>query len=244
MLLNDARQLATLALSTADVTVMLMANSMDVSLRLGNLSITDDSSLQTAIPSFKQILSFEGEELAELQYKTYATNDIEKPDGAKSSISLKAGSLKFCVLEQPLHDVYLFLTKLARLKGLYDAATQAAVQRASEIDRMCFDISIKSPIIVFPADVTQSKNVMVMRLGEIHSKNGFENLTQNIEALLQGIQLISTVYVGEEKSVLKIIDDVHVSTEITQTSGIDRSQQRNFPEYQVLSQSLLFIFSN
>ena len=214
---------------------------MLVAVRLGNLVVSDDSDFSTAIPEFKQILSIEGDELAELKYQTYTLDDPQRPQGAKSSVRLKAGSLKFCVLEQPLHDVYMFLMKLARLKGLYDAATQAAVQRASEIDRMCFDISVKSPIIVFPVDAMASKDVMVMRLGEISTHNGFENSVQNVTALLEGIKLTSTVYNSDVPSTLKIMEDVQVSTEIVQTMDIDRSLNVDLPDYQVSYGSMLTI---
>lgn len=97
---------------------------MNIHARLGSLSLTDDSDEQTVVPEFKQIMSIEGDNLAEFRYETFDPNDHENYKGIKSSVSLAAASVKLHYLEQPLHDIYLFMTKLAKLKGLYDAATQ------------------------------------------------------------------------------------------------------------------------
>lgn len=235
LLINDDRQLATLSLSTADVTVLLHADTLLVTTRLGNLLITDDSSVQTTIPEFKQILSIEGDDFAEFRYQTFDPRDTETYKGVKSAVHLKAGSLKLHFLEQASHDIYLFLIKLARLKGLYDAATQAAVQKAAEIERMSFEISVKTPIIIFPADATRTRDVLTMRLGEIVAQNNFRDEKQNISASLRGIQLTSTTYTQDDPLILKIIDDVDIATEVTQTTGIDRSKDVDFPDYQVIA---------
>jgi vacuolar protein sorting-associated protein 13A/C len=153
-------------------------------------------------------------------------------------VYLRAGSIKCHFLEQPLHDVYLFITKLAKLKVLYDAATQVAVQKASEIERMRFDISVKSPILVFPSNSATSRDVLTMRLGEITARNSYEATVDRISASLQGIRLASTIFIGEQPSTLNIIDDINVSAEIIQTSGIDRSKDLDYPDTQVCWNSL------
>jgi hypothetical protein len=129
--------------------------------------------------------------------------------------------------------MFLFLLKLAKLKGLYDAATQVAVQRASEIERMKFDISVKSPIIVFPSDPSRSRDVLVLRLGEITAKNSYEDVANKITASLTGIQLVSNLYADSDLSTLKIVDDIDVNADVLQTSGIDRSKDLDYPDTQV-----------
>jgi len=121
---------------------------------------------------------------------------------------LRAGSIKCHFLEQPLHDVYLFITKLAKLKVLYDAATQVTVQKASEIERMRFDISVKSPILVIPSNSATSRDVLTMRLGEITARNSYEATANKISASLQGIRLASTMYIGQRPSTLNDISNV------------------------------------
>lgn len=233
ILINDEVQLATLSLSTADVSVLLRAGTIRVSGRLGNLSLSDDSALGTAVPEFKQIMSIEGDNFAVFSYQTYDPMDEDSYVGIKSSVSVEAASVHLHFLEQPLHDIYLFVVKLAKLKGLYDAATQAAIQSASEIDRMHYRISIKSPILVFPCNVVESKDVLTMRLGEVQASNAYEGDTNNVDASLHGIQLASTFYYQQTASILKIIDDINVNARIVQAIGIDRESEADRPDTQI-----------
>ncbi|KAG1730516.1 vacuolar protein sorting-associated protein 13, partial [Suillus paluster] len=99
-------------------------------------------------------------------------------------------------LEQPLHDIYLFVTKLAKL---YDFA------------RVQFDVSVKTSAIVFPSDPSRLQDVLVMRLGEISARNSHEADTSRITASLCGIQLVSDLVYNGESSMLKIADDIDIS---------------------------------
>jgi len=232
MLLNDFSSLATLSLSTADVQLLLRENTMRIMGRLGSLALSDDCSKELAKQEFKQILSIEGENFAEFCYQTLDPAETSNL-GVNSTVSLSAGSLKVHFLEQPLHDIYLFVTKLAKLKVLYDAARDAAVQRASEIERMRFDVSVKTPIIVFPSDPSRLQDVLVMRLGEISARNTYEGDTSKITASLCGIQLVSDIFYDGESSMLKMVDDIDIVADVVQTSGIDRSQESNLPDTQI-----------
>jgi vacuolar protein sorting-associated protein 13A/C len=226
-------------LSTADVALLLRANTMRISGRLGSLALSNDSPLACALPEFKQLMSIEGNNLAEFRYQTF--NPSEEPyPGINSAVFLNAGSVKFHFLEGPLHEIYMFMTKLAKLKGLYDAATQVAVQKASEIERMQFEVSVKSPIVVFPSYPSRSQDVLVMRLGEISAKNNYKGLVNEIQASLRGIQLVSKIYYTGKPSVLKIIDDIDVTADIVQIGGIDRTQNVTVPDSQVLLKTYHF----
>ncbi|TFY80723.1 hypothetical protein EWM64_g3289 [Hericium alpestre] len=233
LLVNAQIQLATLSLSTADASVLLHANTMRVHVRLGSLALSDDSQTPVATPDFQQIMSIEGENLAEFTYQTYDPNDKETYEGIKSSIHLSAASVKLHYLQQPLHDLYLFASKLAKLKGLYDAATQAAVQRASEIERMQFDISVKSPIVVIPSDPATSKNTLEMHLGEISASNSYEGDIAKAAATLRGIQLISTIYYNDAPSSIKLIDDIDITADAMHFGTIDRQATLEQPDTQV-----------
>ena len=68
-------------------------------------------------------------------------NKQSVPGGADSAVTLQLGTIKIHFLEHPLHDLYSFMIKFARLKGLYDSTMQAAVQKASEIQKMEFDLN-------------------------------------------------------------------------------------------------------
>lgn len=233
ILINSDAQLATLSLSTADVFIVLHAGTMRINTRLGSLDLRDDSPLETASPEFKQILSIEGDNFADFQYQTFNPEDKETYTGVKSAVHLNAGSLKLHYLEQSLHDIHLFLAKLAELKGLYDAATTAAVQRASEIERMQFDISIKTPIIVFPCDHQQSLDVLTLRLGEFAASNSYTDVSNHTNASLRGIQFASQCLDDNKLSMLKMVDDININASITQTGGIERSKETNQPDTQV-----------
>lgn len=232
ILVNDDVNLATLSLSTADVTVLLRSNTLRITGRLGSLALSNDSKAEVTLPEFKQIMSIEGNNFAEFRYQTFDPQE-ENYNGIKSSVFLNAASVKLHFLEQPLHDIYLFLIKLAKLKGLYDAATTVAVQKASEIEKMQFEVSIKSPIVVFPSDETRSKDVLVMRLGEIGARNSYDDVVNKIVASLRGIQLVSKIYYDDTPSILKIIEDIDITSDILQTSGIDRSHDSDYPDSQV-----------
>lgn len=231
--MNDGVKLSTLMLSTANVSVLLGNNTMLVTGRLGSLNLIDDSDIYAIHSQFKHILSIEGDNFAEFSYQTFDPTDHETYTGVKSKVHLAAGSIKINFLEEPLHDIYMFLTKLARLKGIYDTATQAAVQRAQEIERMQFDVSVKTPIIAFPSDSANSPDRLTMRLGELSASNSFDGPSSTITAGLTGIQFTSDFEAAGGPSTLKIIDDIDIFAEVEQAAGVDRNIDFNRPDSQV-----------
>lgn len=182
------------------------------------------------MPEYKQMLSIEGDNFADFRYQTFDPSDKENYKGIKSSVYLATGSLRVHYLEQPLHQLYVFLIRLAKLKGLYDAATQAAAQSVAEIERMQFDVSIKSPVVVFPTDAERSSNALVLRLGELNAQNSFEGLTDKISASLRGISLSSTLSHDGQPQTLKMVENIDATADVTQTVGIDRTQDLDRPD--------------
>lgn len=229
-LFNAGSKLATLILSTADVALTIRPKALRVSGRLGNLTLLNDNATYNIRREFQEILSIEGENFAEFRYQTFDPTD-RAFNGLKSSVYLNTASIKVQFLEQPLHDLYAFLLKLAKLKGIYDAASQAAVQSAPEIERMQFEVSIKSPIIVFPSDNSNTGETLVLRLGEVTARNSFKPWENVISASLTGIQLVSNL--GDHLSMLKIIDDIDISADVIQRIEIDRSNDTTIPDAQV-----------
>ncbi|TFK41159.1 vacuolar protein sorting-associated protein vps13 [Crucibulum laeve] len=232
ILVNESTALATLSLSTADVTVLVRPKTLRVTGRLGSLNLSNDNREYAIQPEFNQIMSIEGQNFADFRYQTFDSDDSTY-NGVKSSILLNAASVKLHFLEQPLHDIYLFLVKLTKLKGLYDAATEVAVQSASEMEHMQFEVSVKTPIVVLPSQPAFSRDVLVMRLGEISARNSPEMLVNKITASLHGIQLISSLYHDKQVSSLKIIDDIDITADIIQTSGINRRDDVDYPDTQI-----------
>ncbi|KAG6911962.1 hypothetical protein DXG01_000210 [Tephrocybe rancida] len=237
LLVHELRSLATLSLSTADVTILLRPKTLRVTGRLGSLALAlgSDSENYSIREEFNHIISIEGHNFAEFRYQTFDP-DEESYAGFKSSVYLAAASVKLHFLQEPLRDIYLFVVKLAKLKGLYDAATQAAVQTASTIERMQFEISVKTPIVVFPSDPARSQDVLVMKLGEISARNSSDPVANKITASLSGIQLASTLYINNQPCALKIIENIDVNADVVQTSGIDRQIDSEYPDTQITIQ--------
>ncbi|KAJ2927125.1 hypothetical protein H1R20_g9964, partial [Candolleomyces eurysporus] len=237
VIINESIELATLALSVGDVSILTRSTSLRISGRLGSLALVNNNSSYEIRPDFNQLLSIEGENFADFSYQTFDPSD-ESYAGINSSIHLNAASVKFNYLEQPLHDIYSFLIKLARLKYIYDAARTAAVQTAAEMNRMQFSVSVKSPILVFPSDPAHLADILIMRLGHIEAKNSFEAASNKITASLHGIKLVSSVHSAGGMSNLKIIDEIDVDADVVQTNGIDRNVDVSYPDMQLSDGSL------
>jgi vacuolar protein sorting-associated protein 13A/C len=232
ILLDASRAIATLDLSTADVALLIRGEALRVAGRLGSLTFADNSNAQFKHPALKEILSIEGSNFADFSYETFDPAEETFP-GVNSKVVLHAGSVKLNFLEQPLHDLFEFLLKLAKLKGLYDAAAEVAVQSASGIQRMQFDISVKTPIVVFPREPSTTEDALVLKLGEIIAKNQYQGDECKTQASLRGIRLTSHTYPDGQLNRLKIIDDVEITANVIQTSNIDHVARPTFPETQV-----------
>ena len=238
ILLDASRAIATLDLSTADVALLVRGETLRIVGRLGNLTFSDNSNAQFKHPALKEIVSIEGSSFADFSYETFDPAEDTFP-AVNSKVVLHAGSIKLNFLEQPLHDLYEFLLKLAKLKGLYDAAAEVAVQSASGIQRMQFDISVKTPIVVFPREPSTTEDALVLKLGEIIAKNQYQGDECKTQASLRGIRLTSHTYPDGQMNRLKIIDDVEVTANAIQTSNIDHVAKPTFPETQVCGKYLL-----
>jgi vacuolar protein sorting-associated protein 13A/C len=228
-------------LTLANVNIMLRNGTMRVSARLGNLSLEDLTDDEVANPAFKKLLAIEGDELAEFSYETFDSTDKETFPGFNSSVHLKAGSLKFTFMEGPVHSLFGWAMRFAQLKAVYDAASQAAVQRASEVTRMHFDVLINTPIVVLPRDGLVSADMLVLRLGEIFAKNrylGDPNDTSTIDAGLRGISVSSEMVHDGKKETLKMVDDVTISATVKQAGGETHRSDPKAADMEV-SQSLL-----
>lgn len=227
---NNDNRFALLALPSADVAILLRSGTMRIGARLGALSLEDLTEGNVADPAYKKLLAIEGGDLADFSYETFDPTDSETFPGYNSSINLRAGSFKFTFMEQPIRDLYTWATKFARMKAIYDAASQAAVQRASEVTRVHYDVVIKTPIIVLPRDGIVSPDRLVLRLGEIVAKNeymGDANDTATIDAGLRGINVTSEITIDDKTSSLQMVNDVAITAKIKQAGG---KSHRSDPE--------------
>lgn len=216
---------------------------MHIGVQLGNLSLIDDSSLATHSAAYKQLISIEGSNLLDLTYETFDSEAAATSGGVNSAVTLRSGSVKLHFLEEPLHDLYAFLIKFARLKSLYDSATQAAVQRASEISRMQFNVSIQSPIIIIPDPSLHSNEHLVLRLGEVTAKNEYSENSSKISAGLTGISLTSTAEVDKEAVSLSIVEavDIHADVINHEETDVGTNDPRVPPESEVCFRRLIHL---
>ncbi|KAG8790912.1 hypothetical protein FRC17_008835, partial [Serendipita sp. 399] len=128
ILANSGSSIARLDLSKAGVSILIRGDTLKIAGRLEDISIADETSSLPSDNQFRKILVREGDHFADFAYETFDPNDTENFTGVNSAVTLRTSALRLNFLEKPLHEVYIFLLKLARLKGLYDAATQAAAQ--------------------------------------------------------------------------------------------------------------------
>ncbi|PWN25799.1 DUF1162-domain-containing protein [Jaminaea rosea] len=240
---NDGALLATLTLSTADVAVFLRGATLRVAARLGSLLILDNSQRDTASGEFKKLLSIEGDELADFSYETFDPNDHAAYPGYDSSIWLRSGSLRITFLEDLIRDLLTFFSKFARMKEVYDAATQAATAQATQlqqqVSKMHYDVIVQSPVVVLPRNTT-STDVVVANLGEIYAHNTFPpkddgHVVTKIEAGLRHIRLASRLQRNGQNNHIQMIDDVNISVDVTQEQHVDHSNESTEPEMQILA---------
>ncbi|KAI4089812.1 MAG: hypothetical protein LQ344_005177 [Seirophora lacunosa] len=227
---NDGIRLATLSLNTADVGIFLSGGTMRVGARLGNLSLLDDINQGASEDSsIRQLISIQGDELADFGYQTFDPKAESYP-GYDTKIYLRSGSLKVNFLEEPFRKIINFLVKFGKMQAIFNAARQAAANQASQMqenaNKMHFDILIKTPIIVFPRVMKsdQERDLLTAYLGEIYASNDFEALDDSensgtvnrISAGIRHVRLTSDFhYEGGKSEELEMIDKVDLDFNVS-----------------------------
>ncbi|GAA5969299.1 hypothetical protein JCM11641_007543 [Rhodosporidiobolus odoratus] len=230
---EDGLRLATLSLSAADVSVLLRSPTIRVAARLGNLSLHDGFS--TSAP--QEMLTIEGDELADFRYETFDFADQAAYPGYDTSVSLRSGSFRFTFRSEPVHRILAFFTKFGRMKTVYDAAAQAASQRATVmqtmIPKMHYDILVKTPILVFPHEDGISDDTIIAHLGELSLTNEFdvsdEQVVTKIRFGLHEVNLESQFYHGGQVHPLPVLDDVNIDLDVKLTQNVDTQKPLEVP---------------
>jgi vacuolar protein sorting-associated protein 13A/C len=229
---NDGIRLATLSLSSAEVGVFLMGKTMSVNARLGNLGLVDDINQGVdEKSSLRQLVSIQGDELADFRYETFDAESKSYP-GHDTSIYLRAGSLKVNFVTEPFRKIMEFGVKFGKMQAIFNAAREAAANQASKVQesasKMHFDIIVKTPIVAFPRMVvTESpeRDLMTAYLGEIYASNKFvplddtkdADIANKLSAGVRNIRLTSKFHYNDDKSEeLELIDKVDIDFNITQ----------------------------
>lgn len=228
---NDGIRLATLSLNSAEVGVFLMGSSMRVGAKLGNLSLIDDVNQGVSEESsLRQLVSIQGQELADFRYETFDPASEAYP-GYDSSVYLRSGSIKVNFVTEPFRKIMEFAIKFGKMQAIFNAARQAAASNAENIQqragKMHFDIKISTPIVAFPRMViadSPERDVMTAYLGEIYAKNEFLPLDDSenaqtankLSAGVNNIRLTSKFnYAHDQNEELELIDKVDLDFKIT-----------------------------
>ncbi|ESZ98798.1 putative Vacuolar protein sorting-associated protein 13 [Sclerotinia borealis F-4128] len=235
---NDGIRLATLSFNHADVGIFILGNTMRIGAKLGDLSLVDDVNLgATNDSNLRKLIAIEGDDLADFRYETFDAESGSYP-GYDSSIYLRAGSIKVNFLEEPYRKIIEFLVKFGKMQALFNAARQAAANRASQLQqstsRIKFDVNIKTPIVVFPRVMNAGsgqRDLLTAYLGEIYAENKFVPLDDSKDATIamkltagiRNIRLTSDFHFPDEKAEeLELIDKVDLGFLVTyaeHTSG-------------------------
>lgn len=228
---NDGIRLATLSLNSAEVGVFLTGKAMKVGAKLGNLLLIDD--INQGVPeesSLRQLVSIQGQELADFRYETFDA-EAEAYPGYDSSVFLRSGSIKVNFITEPFRKIMEFAIKFGKMQAIFNAARQAAAENAQNIQqragRMHFDIKINTPIVAFPRMVitdSPERDVMTAYLGEIYASNEFLPLDDSkdaqtankLSAGINNIRLTSKFnYPDGKAEELELIDKVDLDFNIT-----------------------------
>lgn len=224
MALNDnGIKLATLQLSTALFNVLVLPEKLKVYSKLGALTIHDESNEGSPRDSLaRKLLSFDGNDLAEFTYETFDMASNKALD-YQSSFTFNVGSLRINFVEGPLNKILDFLSKFQKMKSLYDSARDTAFNQVNIQDQnsMLFDITIKTPIIVFPRLVDHDADTfdnITLYLGEFYASNKFVHVEgdsfNNINCGLRSTKVTSLFHQGDTNQLFKIIEDMDLSFDI------------------------------
>ncbi|KJZ79741.1 hypothetical protein HIM_01210 [Hirsutella minnesotensis 3608] len=229
---NDGIRLATLSFSQGDAGIFLRGKTMRISARLGDLSLIDDVNLGVSRDSsLRKLVTIQGDELADFRYETFDVDNRKAYPGYDSSIFLRAGSVKVNFVEEPFRKIIDFLVKFGKMQALYNAARQAAVTRANQIQqspsKIKFDVVVMTPIVVFPRLMIPGRpkrDLITAYLGEIYAQNQFvpmndaktADIAVKISAGIRKMRLTSDLYYDDDRSEeLEMIDHVDLGFNIT-----------------------------
>ena len=206
---------------------------MKVGARLGNLGLVDDINQGVSEESaLRQLISIQGDELADFKYETHDAKAKDYP-GYDTSIFLRSGSLKINFVTEPFRKIMEFGVKFGKMQAIFNAARQAAADQASKVQqsasKMHFDIIVKTPIVAFPRMViteNPQRDMLTAYLGEIYANNSFVPLEEGkkdsptankLSAGIRNVRLVSTFhYEGDKSEELEMLDKVGLDFNITQ----------------------------
>ncbi|KAK9370251.1 hypothetical protein V1509DRAFT_617204, partial [Lipomyces kononenkoae] len=190
---DDGVRLATVRFDQADVGIFSMGKTIRIGARLGNFTLDDHMCDEFGEAISTQLVSIQGEELADFRYETFDPNSITVVyPGYNASVYFRSGSIKVNFVDESFRRIWQFLAKFAEMKTLYDSAREVAVNQASQMkdpDKIRFDVIVRTPILVFSrgclfdnpdkSSIVRT-DVVTVHLGEMYIQNTFSTLENGI----------------------------------------------------------------
>ncbi|KAI5955057.1 VPS13 [Candida jiufengensis] len=197
---EDGSKLATFELSLAQISLLLLPETIDVAGKLGALSLVDNyNSVST------KLIHMDGDNLAEFKYKTFDIHGI-KP----SEVTFKTSSLSVNFIESSFNRLISYSTQFMQMKAIYDSTREAAMNQASQLPtKIKFDIIVQAPNITFPIGSAGDK--IVVDLGELYAQNEFKGDINAIETGIRNINLHSEFKFDRVEQTSKIMDDLDIT---------------------------------
>ncbi|TPX30777.1 hypothetical protein SmJEL517_g05746 [Synchytrium microbalum] len=229
---HDGVRIATARLGQEHVTVLLKPQTMEVSARIGDLSIVDDvPRVEEDARLFKQFLCIDGDQVADFTFSTFSPSEPNYP-GHDSEIKLKASSIKITYVEPLIVSLITYFSEFQRMHILLESARRAAYESAQQIQesagRFHFDIDVQTPILEFPKLSLKSQDLLTLYLGRISASNSFKSDNSDyvnqagadngdvITAEVQDLRATSTFHYGPRniEHALQLLDNVNVKISV------------------------------
>ncbi|OAD68026.1 hypothetical protein PHYBLDRAFT_57710 [Phycomyces blakesleeanus NRRL 1555(-)] len=235
---DDGVRLATGRLSHGDMSVLMIQNTVKLSAKFDNFTLTDDlndTSEGSKNTHQTDLLTIQGEELIDLRFESFIENGPQIYPGYDQLLYLRMGSAQFTFLEQPITRFMSYFSKFAEMKLMFDRARQAAYESAQHLQqavtKMHFDVVIKTPVVFFPEMHNHPMDVVVAHLGEIWASNTFvdeeDGCINAIRAGLRAINVTSTFHAIHPSTKKIQVQELPIVENTNLTLDIKSPQQIN-----------------
>ncbi|KAI5965822.1 VPS13 [Candida pseudojiufengensis] len=197
---EDGRKLATFELSLAQIKLFLLPESIDVTGKIGALSLVDNYNSGAT-----KLIHMDGNNLAEFNYKTFDIHGIRPAE-----VAFKTNSLSINFIESSFNRLISYSTQFMQMKAIYDSTREAAMNQATQLPtKIKFDVVVQAPNITFPFGLTGDK--IVVDLGELYAQNVFKGDVNTIEAGVRNINLQSELKFDKVQQNATIVDDLDIT---------------------------------
>ncbi|KAL6941975.1 hypothetical protein ACO0QE_003138 [Hanseniaspora vineae] len=219
---DETGKLATLNLSNGSVDCYLLPEKMKVVGKLGNLELKDN--LHEDLNLYvRQLISMQGGEVADFTYETF--DQMVNNEIFTSKFKFNANSLKINFVEQTFGRLFEYMNNFQKMKGIYDAAREAAYNQTPTLDsinNIKLDVLVKTPIIEFPTVVDPVNGVIdnvTFYLGEFFMSNQFtktpeKGTTNAIKTGLRSIKATSLFHLDNGDQNLELVEDLDMTMSI------------------------------